>query len=129
MATVNGSIKGVSLLYPNVTGLGTRKHYLLSCEFGAYTGSGDTATITGVGAAIAAATKNGKTNTLRGGVCVGAGYDTVNQAVYCGGASVQALTVSTDDLTGNLTIAAGTEITATTGVTSGVQVAVTVDES
>lgn len=129
MATINGTIKGVSLLHGNVNGVGARKAYLLSCDFAAYTGSGDTATITGVGAAIATATKNGKTNTLRGGICVGPGADTAAQAVYCGGASVQALTVSTDDLTGNLTVAAGTEITATTGLTSGVQVMVVVDES
>ena len=128
MATINGTIKGVSLVQGNVNGVGARKAYLLSCDFAAYTGSGDTATITGVGAAIASATKNGKTNTLRGGICVGPGADTAAQAVYCGGASVQALTVSSDDLTGNLTVAAGTEITATTAC-SGVQVLVVVDES
>lgn len=129
MSTINGTIKGVSLVQGNVNGVGARRAYLLSCEFPAYTGSGDTATITGVGAAISTATKTGKTLTLRGGICVGAGADTAAQAVYCGGASVQAMTVSSDDLTGNLTIAAGTEITATTGVSSGVQVLVVVDES
>lgn len=129
MATINGTIKGVSLLSGNVNGLGTRKAYLLSCDFPAYTGSADTATITGVGAAIVAATKNGKAIArVVGGICVGPGADTAGQAVYCGGASVQAMTVSTDDLTGNLTIAAGTEITSTTA-SSGVQVAVVVDES
>ena len=128
MATINGTIKGVSLVQGNVNGSGARKAYLLSCDFAAYTGAADTATITGVGAAIATATKNGKTNTLRGGICVGPGMDTAAQAVYCGGASVQALTVSSDDLTGNLTVAAGTEITSTTAST-GVQVLVVVDES
>ncbi len=129
MATINGVIRGVSHVQGNVNGAGARKSYLLSCEFPAYTGSADTATITGVGAAIATSTKNGKTNTLRGAICVGPGVDTAAQAVYCGGASVQAMTVSTDDLTGNLTVAAGTEITATTGTTTGVQVLVVVDES
>lgn len=129
MATINGTIKGVSLVQGNVNGFGARKAYLLSCEFPAYTGSADTATITGVGAAIATATKNGKTNTVRGALCVGAGADTAAQAVYATGTSVQAMTVSTDDLTGHLAVAAGTEITATTGVTSGVQMVVIVDES
>lgn len=129
MSTINGTIKGVSLIQGNVNGVGSRKAYLLSCEFPAYTGSGDTATITGVGSAISTATKTGKTLTLRGGICVGAGADTTGQAVYATGAAAQAMTVSSDDLTGNLSVAAGTEITATTGVTSGVQMVVVVDES
>lgn len=128
MGTINGSITGVSLLAASANGAGARKAYLVTADFPAYTGSGDTATITGVGAAIAAATRNGKTNTLRGAICVAPGLDTNAQAVYCGGASVQAMTVSSDDLTGNLTVAAGTEITTTTAAT-GVTIVAVVDES
>lgn len=128
MATINGTIKGVSLVQGNVNGVGARKAYLLSCDFAAYTGSSDTCTITGVGAAIATATKNGKTNTLRGGICVGPGADTAAQAVYPTGSAAQALTVSSDDLTGNLSNAAGTELTSSTAST-GCQVLVVVDES
>ena len=112
-----------------MNGVGSRKAYLLSCQFPAYTGASDTSTITGVGAAISTATKTGKTLTLRGGICVGAGADTAGQAVYCTGTAVQAMTVSSDDLTGHLAVAAGTEITSTTGVTDGVQMLVIVDES
>lgn len=128
MSVINGTIKGVSLVQGNVNGVGARKAYLLSCDFAAYTGASDTATITGVGAAIATATKNGKTNTLRGGICVGPGADTAAQAVYATGTAAQAMTVSSDDLTGHLAVAAGTEITSTTAST-GVQVLVVVDES
>lgn len=129
MGVINGTIKGCSLVQGNVNGVGARKAYLLSCEFPAYTGASDTASVTGAGAAIATATKNGKTNTVRGALCVGAGADTAGQAVYVTGTAVQAMTVSSDDLTGHLAVAAGTEITATTGVTSGVQLLVVVDES
>jgi len=128
MSVINGTIKGVSLVQGNVNGVGARKAYLLSCDFAAYTGSGDTCTITGVGAAIATATKNGKTNTLRGGICVGPGADTAAQAVYPTGAAAIAMTVSSDDLTGNLSNAAGTELTSSTACT-GCQVLVVVDES
>jgi hypothetical protein len=128
MAVINGTIKGVSLVQGNVNGVGSRKAYLLSCDFPAYTGAADTSTITGVGAAITASVKNGKTLTLRGGICVGPGADTANQAVYCTGTAVQAMTVSSDDLTGHLAVAAGTEITSTTA-TTGVQMIVVVDES
>lgn len=128
MSTANGTINGIALVYGNWEGVGSRKGYLISCSFPAYTGSTDTATITGVGAAIAATTKNGHTNTLRGGICVGPGADTNGQAVYATGSAVQAMTVSTDDLQGNLSIAAGTEITATTAA-AGVLMLVVVDES
>ncbi len=128
MAIINGTIKGVSLVQSNVHGVGARKAYLISCDFAAYTGAADTATITGVGAAIAASTKNGKTNTLRGGICVLPGVDTAAQAVYPAGASAIAMTVSSDDLTGNLANAAGTELTSATA-SSGAQVLVVVDES
>jgi len=129
MSVINGTIKGVSLLSGNVDGVGARKAYLISADFAAYTGSSDTCTITGVGAAITAATKNGKTITLRGAIPVQAGFDTAGQAVYATGTAVQAMTVSSDDLTGQLSNAAGTELTTTTGVSTGVMVCAIVDES
>lgn len=129
MATINGTIKGITLLNGNVDGFGARKAYLVSCEFPAYTGSSDSATITGVGAAITTATKTGKTLTLRGGLPVQAGFDTAGQAVYATGTAAQAMTVSSDDLTGNLSNAAGTELTTTTGVSTGVMICAIVDES
>lgn len=129
MSTINGTITGCNLIAGNITGFGARKAYQITATFPAYTGSSDTATITGVGAAISASTKNGKTITLRGGIPSGAGSDTAAQAVYFGGTAVQAATVSSDDLTGQLNNAAGTELTTTTGVSTGVQVIAIVDES
>lgn len=126
MATISGTILGVTeLRTKESTG---RKAYLVSCSFGAYSGSADTAALAGVGAAILAKTRNGRTVTLRGAVPAGPGYDTAAQAVYFTGASVQALTVSSDDLTGNLSNAAGTELTASTAST-GVELCVIVDEA
>lgn len=119
MAVINGTITGVTLLRAK----GDRKAYLLTADFAAYTGASDTMALLAVGAAIATKTRNGKTNTLRSGACVGAGLDTNAQAVFTG-----ALTVSTDDLTGNLTNAAGTELTTSTAA-KGVEVVVVVDEA
>lgn len=124
MATIAGVIKGITNISGNplYTSNG-RKVFLLSCAFPAYTGSTDDATVTGVGAAISACCDNGKTYTLRSAINGIAGIDTNGQIVYTG-----ALTVSTDALTFNLAIAAGTEITATTPST-GVGIFVAVDES
>lgn len=124
MATINGSITGVSLARAK----GSRKTYQLTVDFGAYTGASDTASITGIGAAIAAKTRNGKTNTLRAVVPAGAGLDTNAQDVYFTGASVQAGTISSDDATGNLSTAAGVELTSSTAA-KGVEVFAVVDES
>lgn len=124
MATIAGTITGVTLLRAK----DARKAYLVTVDFAAYTGASDDATITGVGAAIAARTRNGKTNTLRSASCIGAGRDTAAQAVHFQGASVAALTVSSDALTGELKTAAGVELTSSTAST-GVELCVTVDES
>lgn len=124
MAVASGTIKGVSLIKAS----GARKSYLLTVEFGAYTGAADTASISGVGAAILARVRNGKTMTLRGALPGGAGLDTAAQEVYFTGTAVQAATVSSDDLTGQLSNAAGTELTSATA-SKGVEVIVIVDES
>lgn len=119
MSTINGTISGVTLLRAK----GDRKSYLVSARFAAYTGASDSGQLQAVGVAIAAKTRNGKTNTIRSAACVGAGSDTAAQAVFTG-----AVTVSTDDLTFNLTNAAGTELTSATACT-GVEFVVIVDES
>ena len=126
MAVIAGTITGVSELRAKEnTG---RKAYLLTVDFATYTGSTDTISIAAVGATILAHTRNGRTVTLRGAIPVAAGYDTANQAVYATGASVQALTVSSDALTGHLGVAAGTEVTAATA-SKGVEICVIVDEA
>lgn len=126
MATIAGTITGVTLLRSK-EGSG-RKAYLLTADFGAYTGASDDASLAGVGAAILAKTRNGKTVTLRGALPAAPGKDTNAQDVYFTGASVQALTVSTDALTGNLSIAAGTEVSTSTAC-KGVEICVIVDEA
>lgn len=140
MATQNGTITGVSLLSGNPAGtVGavsttnySRRAYLLTVSFPAYTGSSDTMTVTGVNTAIAAATRNGRTLTLRAAVPAFPGLDTNAQAVFAAGTSIQAMAVSntttTGDLAGNLTDAADTELTSATA-SSGVGIIAIVDES
>lgn len=126
MATVTGTITGVTLIRSKESS--GRKAYLLTANFGAYTGSSDTAQLSAVGATILAHTRNGKTVTLRGALPMASGYDTANQAVYFTGAAVQADTVSSDALTGNLSDITGTELTASTA-SAGVELCVIVDEA
>lgn len=128
MTVQAGTINGITLVSASFEGVEARKVYMLACTFPAYTGSSDTCQIAGVGAAIATATKNGKTNTLRWGAPGPAGQDTAAQAVYATGTAVQALTVSTDALTGQLSDKTGTELTSATA-SFGVCVFVGVDES
>lgn len=125
MATINGSITGVSLASAD----GALKTYHVTCDFPAYTGASDTATVTGLGAAILAKVRNGKTTTLKAVQCIGAGKDTANTDAFFTGTSVWAATISSDDATGHLAVVAGTEISSTSGVTKGVKLAVTVVES
>lgn len=125
MGVINGSITGVSLIDAS----GAFKTYLVTAEFPAYTGASDTATVTGLGAAILAKVRNGKTTTLKAVQCIGAGKDTGNTDVFFTGTAAWAGTISSDDATGHLAVAAGTEISSTSGVTKGVKLAVTVLES
>ena len=124
MSAINGTITGVSLLKAK----GALKTYEVTCNFAAYTGASDTATVTGLGAAILAKNRNGTTHTLKAVQCIGPGYDTAQQAVYFTGASAWAGTISSDDSTGNLSDSAGTELTSSTAAV-GVTLAVTVLES
>lgn len=126
MATIHGSIKGITIVNSSLgLGLvGAEKTALLTVDFAAYTGSTDDGDIESVGAAIAASMRNGKTVTLRQAHCCAPGKDTNGQLVYTG-----AITVSTDDLTFNLTeVDRSTELTAATA-SIGVGVLVTFTES
>lgn len=131
MAVINGTITGVSHVRSKTESNASapaRKAYLLTVEFGAYNGAADTASITGVGAAILARTRNGKTVTLRGAIPAAAGKDTANQDVYATGTAVQALTVSSDDLTGQLSDRTGAELTSATA-SRGIEILAIVDET
>lgn len=127
MTAQAGTITGVSLLVGNPGGNGLMRGYLLTVSFPAYTGSSDTFTIAGVGAAIATHTRKAGTNTMKSDcvpVCCGPGIDTNAQLIYAG-----AMTIATDALNGNLTTdGAGTEVTTSTA-SSGVQIFVPVFQS
>jgi hypothetical protein len=82
-----------------------------------------------VGANIASHVKNGKTNTLKGAVCVEPGFDTNAQDVYLTGTSVWAMTISGDSLTGHLAVAAGTEVASDATASVGITMAITVSEA
>lgn len=116
MAVISGTIRGLTCVNRTFTGYGSREAWFITADFGAYTGAADTASLAGVGAAIDATARDGKASTLRGGIPAMAGAD-ASQSIYFTGTAVQALTVSTDALTGQLSVAAGTEITSSTGTT------------
>ncbi len=131
MATISGTIRGISLMSRAQKGAGTTTRDMMeiwevSADFGAYTGSADTAALATVGAAITATVRDGRTRTLLWGAPKACGADANNQAVnFCGG-SVAALTISTDDFTGELcdVNTVSTEVTATSGTTKGIVIAV-----
>jgi hypothetical protein len=135
MANIDGTIRGVSLYSKAFSETGTtttrdrREVWLVTADFAAYTGSSDVSRILAVGAAISDHCHDGKTRTVRFGVPAFAGGDTNNQSVFFTGTAVEAATVSSDDLTGQLSVADGTEVTSTSGVTYGVGVLVGVDIS
>lgn len=143
MTVQNGTIDGVTLLAGSPEGVTntvssviyTRKAYRCSAHFPAYTGSTDTATVTGICTAIAAATRNGRSLTLVAVVPCSPGQDTASPPVtsHFTGTAVAAATLSntttTGDAAGQLSDSAGTETTSTTGVTSGLEFIAVVDES
>lgn len=132
MSTINGTITGVHLLAGNPSGAGENtKAFLIDATFPAYTGSSDSATITGCLTAIAAAERNGRTLTLRHAARFNAGLDAATPpiAVYVDNTISLSNTTTTGDLAFDLADKAGTELTATTGVSTGVGVIVIVDES
>lgn len=134
MATIAGTIRGIANVSKAFAGAAvsasvrdTREVWLITVDFAAYTGASDDAAINAVGAAIDATARDGRTRTLRWGAPAFAGSDANNQAVFATGAAVQALTVSSDNLTGNLSVQAGTEVSTTSGTTKSVGVLVGVD--
>lgn len=133
MATIAGTIRSVNLLHRAEKGAGTTTRdqtevWEVSADFAAYTGASDDASLLAVGAAINARCRDGKTRTIKCAMPIYSGADANNQAVDFCGTAVAALTVSTDDLTGELCAVntVSTEVTATSGVTKGVGIAVCV---
>jgi len=131
MATISGTIRGVSNVSKAFAGAGTTTRdrtevWLVTADFGAYTGAADTAAISAVSAAISARAADGRTRTLLWGAPAHCGADANNQAVNFCGASVAALTISSDDFTGELcdVNTVSTEVTATSGITRGVGIMV-----
>lgn len=130
MATIAGTIRDCACIHKEENAVGgTRETWLVSADFGTYAASSDDASLAAVGAAIDATARDGKSSTLRGAVPVQGALTAAGAVVYFTGATVQALTVSTDDLTGELNNAALTETDAASGGVKGVQIAVIVDRA
>ncbi len=126
MAVVEGTIKGITLVNVSkgVNMRGAEKTYLVTADFATYVASADTGRLSGVGAAIDAQTRNGKTSAIRAAHGVGPGASNANADVYFG-----AMTVASDTFTFSLTaVDRSTEVADfTTAV--GVSAFVTVTES
>ncbi len=131
MGTITATKRGCDLVSKAMQGAGTTVRdglevWLLTMDFAAYTGSGDDATVTAVPAYINAQARDGKTRTLAWGAPAFCGADANNQAVNFCGTAVAALTISTNDFTGELCSinTVSTEVTATSGTTFGVGILV-----
>lgn len=131
MSTIAGTIRSCNLKSKAFSGAGTTTRdrlevWEVTADFAAYTGSGDDASLAAVGAAISARARDGATRTILWGAPAFCGADANNQAVNFCGTSTAALTVSTDDLTGELCTVntVSTEVTSTSGVTYGVGILV-----
>lgn len=109
MAAIAGSIKGVRLLNEPVAGAG-RHVAEVFVTFGAYTASSDTVIVSSVATYIQNCRRDGKTATLK---TVGEG-----QCGRQGSTSffLDTLSISTNDVTGELSNEDGTEIDAASGV-------------
>ncbi|MCZ2439660.1 MAG: hypothetical protein LC119_05730 [Burkholderiales bacterium] len=126
MATIHGAVKGVQILNDSLALAlrGAEKTALITVDFGAYTGSTDSADIEGLSGKIAARMRNGKTVTLRQAHCCAPGADTNKQLVFTG-----AITVASADLQFNLcALDRSTELTSATA-SEGVAILVTFTES
>jgi hypothetical protein len=131
MATITGTIRTCTNVSKAIQGAGTSTRdmtevWLLTADFAAYTGSSDDAALATVAATISARARDGRTRTLKWGAPAYSGADANNQAVDFCGASVAALTISSDSLTGELCSVntVSTEVTATSGTTYGVGILV-----
>jgi hypothetical protein len=122
MSTVTGTIKEVNLVQGATNGLGARKTYLVTANFAVYTASSDSGALAAVNTAIADATKNGKTITLRQAMGAGPGKTNVS------GAAVYALNVTVSGATLTFDLG-GTTAEADTPACSDVGFFVSVDES
>jgi hypothetical protein len=111
MAVVTGTIKGINILREPFGGASGRGVAEVFVTYGAYTASADTTSVAGVGAAIAAVKRDGKTVTLKDVTEGQAGMHGTTEFFN------DTLAVSTDAITGELSNASGTEIDAASGVT------------
>ena len=116
MAVIAGTIRGLTCISRVFTGFGSREAWLITADYAAYSGAADTASLVGIGAAIDATCRDGKASTLRAGSCAFPGADTAKQLAFLTGTAVQALTVSGDNFTGQLSDAAGAELAASTAL-------------
>lgn len=121
MATKYGTLKAVQLLDSRPAT--ARKTYLCQLSFAAYTGSSDSGSFSGVGAAITTFIRDGKTRTLKS-ACGGLPGSDGTYDIYVG-----ECTVSSADLTFNLVDSSSAEMTSTSATTLPASVIVTVDEA
>ena len=113
MAVITGTIASVNLKsFPaadDITGALQRLTAELFVTFGAAT-SGDTLLIPTVASTVQNKLRDGRTLTLRGGVCAGPGRNTADGALYAGTVAVSGtgLTASPSDASGSATGASAT---------------------
>jgi len=128
MATKYAVLRGIQLLQENFSGNGVRQCALCTFDTPAYTASTDLDTMTFSGerdtgtdgsptlaTAIQNQRRDGRTVTLRGGMCVQAGLSTAAAAVYAGFVTTNPIgfmQVSSGNLLASLTNAAGADTTA-----------------
>ncbi len=125
MSVITGTKTGATCLYKeSFAGNGTREAWLVTARFTTYSASGDSADMALVGAYIDSMARDGKTSTLRGAIPVLAMDNGSGTGVYFSGGSVQALTVSSDTLQGELNDAALTETDSATNTGCGIIVIV-----
>jgi hypothetical protein len=129
MAVIAGTIRGLTCVSRVFTGFGSREGWLITADYAAYSGAADTASLVGIGAAIDATCRDGKVSTLRSGACAFPGADTAKQLVFFTGTAVQALTVSSDNLTGQLSDVTGSELAASTALDSELGIIAFVDRA
>lgn len=118
-AVVPGTIVGVTHLR-EYTGINAAMHAaIIHVTFTAYTASTDSISIAGVGAAIEASAKRGKTNTIKAAMVLSPGKDATGTACYpCYTTVAGVLTVSSDALTGLMKAAdLSTEVSVDSGGT------------
>lgn len=110
MGAVSGTIVGIQLLREPFGGASGRGVAEVFVTYTAYEDSGDTTTVAGVGAAIAAMRRDGKTVTLKD--------VTEGQCGLQGGVEAfnDTLTISTDAINGELSNTSGTELDFAAGV-------------